>query len=125
MRSSNVIQRKKSSEILDQIKDLGFYYSTVAGVTVTLADIEVAPNKEEHVNEGKEKAEELKRLQRKGKLTMQEWERHLNKLWADVKDEIAGELLGSLPRKNPINMMARSGAVVILPTLLSWPACVD
>ena len=101
---------EKTSEILDQIKDLGFYYSTVAGVTVSLADIEVAPNKEEHVNEGKEKAEELKRLQRKGKLTMQEWERHLNKLWADVKDEIAGELLGSLPRKNPINMMARSGA---------------
>ena len=58
----------------------------------------------------KEMQLELKRLQRKGKLTMQEWERHLNKLWADVKDEIAGELLGSLPRKNPINMMARSGA---------------
>ena len=41
---------------------------------------------------------------------MQEWERHLNKLWADVKDDIAEELLGNLPRKNPINMMARSGA---------------
>ena len=41
---------------------------------------------------------------------MQEWERHLNKLWADVKDDIAKELLGNLPRKNPINMMARSGA---------------
>ena len=36
---------------------------------------------------------------------MQEWERHLNKLWADVKDDIAKELLGNLPRKNPINMM--------------------
>src|SRR5699024_5868133 len=100
----------KTSQILDEIKDMGFYYSTVAGVTVSLADIEVAPNKEEHVNYGKEKAEELKRLQRKGLLTMQEWERHLNKLWADVKDDIADELLSSLPRKNPINMMARSGA---------------
>ena len=37
---------------------MGFYYSTVAGVTVSLADIEVAPNKEEHVNYGKEKAED-------------------------------------------------------------------
>lgn len=101
---------EKTSEILDQIKDMGFQYSTVAGVTVSLSDIEVAPHKEEHVEYGKQKAEELKTLRKKGKLTMIEWERHLNKLWADVKDDIAEELLGNLPRKNPISMMARSGA---------------
>ena len=101
---------EKTSEILDQIKDMGFQYSTVAGVTVSLSDIEVAPHKEEHVEYGKQKAEELKTLRKKGKLTMMEWERHLNKLWADVKDDIAEELLGNLTRKNPISMMARSGA---------------
>ena len=101
---------EKTSEILDQIKDMGFQYSTVAGVTVSLSDIEVAPHKEEHVEYGKQKAEELKTLRKKVKLTMMECERHLNKLWADVKDDIAEELLGNLPRKNPISMMARSGA---------------
>ena len=101
---------EKTSEILDLVKDMGFQYSTVAGVTVSLSDIEVAPHKEEHVEYGKQKAEELKTLRKKGKLTMMEWERHLNKLWADVKDDIAEELLGNLPRKNPISMMARSGA---------------
>ncbi|MDE6195652.1 MAG: DNA-directed RNA polymerase subunit beta', partial [Erysipelotrichaceae bacterium] len=101
---------EKTSQILDEIKDMGFKFSTVAGITVSLADIEVAPNKQKHVDSGKEKAEQLKKLRDKGKLTMQEWERHLNKLWAEVKDEIADELLASLARKNPINMMARSGA---------------
>ncbi|MDE6476286.1 MAG: DNA-directed RNA polymerase subunit beta' [Erysipelotrichaceae bacterium] len=101
---------EKTSQILDEIKDMGFKFSTVAGITVSLADIEVAPNKQKHVDNGKEKAEQLKKLRDKGKLTMQEWERHLNKLWAEVKDEIADELLASLARKNPINMMARSGA---------------
>ena len=101
---------EKTSQILDEIKDMGFKFSTVAGITVSLADIEVAPNKQKHVDAGKERAEQLKRLRSKGKLTMQEWERHLNKLWAEVKDEIADELLASLARKNPINMMARSGA---------------
>ena len=86
---------EKTSEILDEIKDMGFKYSTVAGITVSLADIEVAPNKQNHVDYGKQKAEELKKLRNKGKLTMQEWERHLNKLWADVKDDIAEELLNS------------------------------
>lgn len=98
------------AEILDQIKSLGFKYSTVAGITVALSDIEVAPNKEEHVAYGREKADQLKRLQQKGMLTMEEWERHLNKLWADVKDDIVEELMSNLPRKNPINMMATSGA---------------
>ena len=101
---------EKTSQILDEIKDMGFKYSTVAGITVSLADIEVAPNKAEMVEYGKQKAEELKMLRAKGKLTMQEWERHLNKLWADVKDEIADSLMASLDRKNSINMMARSGA---------------
>ena len=100
----------ETAEILDQIKTKGFKYSTVAGITVSLSDIEVAPNKWEHVDEGREKADQLKRLQRKGMLTMEEWERHLNKLWADVKDDIVGELMANLPRKNPINMMATSGA---------------
>ncbi|MCF0245736.1 MAG: DNA-directed RNA polymerase subunit beta', partial [Ileibacterium sp.] len=99
-----------TAEILDSIKSLGFKYSTVAGITVALSDIEVAPNKEEHVEFGREKADQLKKLQQKGMLTMEEWERHLNKLWADVKDDIVDELMANLPRKNPINMMATSGA---------------
>ena len=84
--------------------------STVAGITVSLADIEVAPNKAEYVERGKQDAAKLMNLRKKGKVTMEEWERHLNKLWADVKDDIAGALMDSLDRKNPINMMARSGA---------------
>lgn len=101
---------EQTSEILDEIKNNGFKYSTVAGVTVSLADIQVAPHKEEHVNYGKEKAAELMRLRNKGKLTMQEWERHLNKLWDDVKKDILVEFKAAIARKNPINMMATSGA---------------
>lgn len=101
---------EQTSEILDAIKDNGFKYSTVAGITVSLADIEVAPHKEEHVAYGKEKAAELMKLRNKGKLTMQEWERHLNKLWDDVKKDILAEFKAAIARKNPINMMATSGA---------------
>ncbi len=101
---------QETSRILDQIKSLGFRYSTVAGITVALSDIEVAPNKEEKVAEGREKAEQLKYLQRKGMLTMEEWERHLNGLWDNIKNEIADSLVSNMDRKNPIFMMADSGA---------------
>ncbi len=100
----------QTAEILDQIKSLGFEYSTVAGITVALSDIEVAPHKNEYIDEGRVKADQLKHLQRKGMLTMEEWERHLSKMWDDQKDKIVTSLMNNLPRKNPINMMATSGA---------------
>ena len=100
----------QTAEILDQIKSLGFEYSTVAGITVALSDIEVAPHKDEYIDEGRVKADQLKHLQRKGMLTMEEWERHLSKMWDDQKDKIVTSLMNNLPRKNPINMMATSGA---------------
>ena len=100
----------ETAEILDQIKSLGFEYSTVAGITVALSDIEVAEGKEKFVAEGEERADQLKKFQRKGVITMEEWERHLSQTWDDVKDKIVDSLMANLPRKNPINMMATSGA---------------
>ena len=100
----------ETAEVLDQIKALGFRYSTVAGITVALSDINVAPNKKDKEKEGKEKSAELKRLQRKGLLTLPEWENRLGTLWDKIKDEIADNLIDNMPRKNPIFMMADSGA---------------
>ncbi len=94
----------------DKIKDNGFKYSTIAGMTISLSDIKVASNKEEKVNEGKEKAEKLMRLHKRGLLTEQEWEKQLIDLWGGIKDDIGDRLMSELPTKNPINMMAVSGA---------------
>lgn len=106
----NRYQTEGSSAVLDVIKDLGFEYSTVAGMTVSLADINVAPNKEKYVNEAKQKADVLQKLLKRGKLTLPEWEKHFSKLWEDTKNIIGDEVMANLPRKSPINMMAVSGA---------------
>ncbi|MDR1795229.1 MAG: DNA-directed RNA polymerase subunit beta' [Erysipelotrichaceae bacterium] len=100
----------QTATILDKIKDMGFRYSTVAGMTMSLSDIIGAPNKAEKVEKGKVEAATLMRLYKRGKLTAREWERHLTQLWGDIKDDIREELMENLPRKNPINMMATSGA---------------
>ena len=99
-----------SSTILDNIKDLGFEYSTVAGMTVSLADINVAPNKQVYVDEAKKKADVLQNLLDRGQLTPPEWEKHFSQLWSDTKDKIGDEVMNSLERKSPINMLAVSGA---------------
>ena len=99
-----------TSDILDALKDMGYLYSTLAGMTVALSDISVAPHKEEIVGEGRQKADQLNALRDRGLLTPQEWERKFSQLWADVKDNVGDTLMSSLPRMNPINMMAISGA---------------
>ena len=96
--------------ILDDLKDLGFKYSTVAGITVALSDVATTADKEVQVEAGKEKAAELSNLYKRGALTTKEWERHLTRLWDGIKDEIGNRLVADLPRSNPINMMVLSGA---------------
>jgi DNA-directed RNA polymerase subunit beta' len=103
-------KNRRTSAVLDKIKDLGFRYSTVAGTTVSLNDIVVAPNKDKYVDYGKEKAVELKALLNRGLLTPQEWESKLMLLWDSIKSDIGNELMDSMTRMNPINMMATSGA---------------
>ncbi|MEG0658856.1 DNA-directed RNA polymerase subunit beta', partial [Anaerorhabdus sp.] len=106
----NRYRTEGSSDILDKIKDMGFKYSTVAGMTVSLADINVAPDKQRYVEEGKRQSAVLQALLKRGRLTPAEWERHFSKLWDDIKSEIGRKVMESLPRMNPINMMAVSGA---------------
>lgn len=100
----------RTSDVLDNLKDMGYLYSTVAGMTVALSDIKVAPHKEEMVEEGRKQADVLNRLRDRGLLTPQEWEAQFSRLWADVKDKVGDTLMASLPRMSPINMMAVSGA---------------
>ena len=99
-----------SSDVLDAIKDLGFEYSTVAGMTISLADINVAPHKQMFVDEAKAKAEVLQNLLKRGQLTLPEWEKHFSKLWADTTNAIGDDVMDNLPRKSPINMSSVSGA---------------
>ncbi len=99
-----------TSDILDSLKDMGYLYSTTAGMTVALSDISVAPNKEQIVSEGKLKADQLNNLRDRGLLTPQEWERAFSDLWDKVKNKVGDTLMESMDRMNPINMMAVSGA---------------
>ena len=100
----------RTSDILDSLKDMGYLYSTLAGMTVALSDISVAPHKEELVEAGKKKADTLNALRDRGLLTDAEWEEAFSKLWDTVKNSVGDDLMNGMARMNPINMMSVSGA---------------
>jgi len=102
----------KASAVLDKIKDQGFYYSTVAGLTVSLDDIHMVKGKEEILKSGDDKVAELKNMYEMGLLTNEERYKQVIDVWNKVKDQVQAKLQDQFSKdiKNPIFMMSDSGA---------------
>ena len=96
--------------MLDRMKDLGFKYSSRAGITVGVSDVFVLPNKYEILAESQENVDKITNLFRRGLLTEEERYQNVIAQWAKAKDIIQDQLMDSLPATNPIYMMSDSGA---------------
>jgi DNA-directed RNA polymerase subunit beta' len=105
-------QAETTSEVLDDLKDQGFYYSTLAGITVSIFDIGVVPGKQEIIAEGDEKVKEVQDLYDFGLLTNDERHKQVVEIWSDVKVQIENKLKTIIDedKTNPIFMMSKSGA---------------
>ncbi len=101
-----------TATMLDKLKDQGFHYSTVAGITVSVYDIQVPQNKYVLFEEADEKLEVIKKLYNKGKITDEERHNITIKLWEGVKDQVQAVVAGEFgaDAKNPIFIMSDSGA---------------
>ncbi|MGX7111827.1 DNA-directed RNA polymerase subunit beta' [Gemella cuniculi] len=100
----------ETSMMLDRMKDLGFKYSSRAGITVGVSDVFVLPNKYEILAESQENVDKITNLFRRGLLTEEERYQNVIAQWAKAKDIIQDQLMDSLPATNPIYMMSDSGA---------------
>ena len=100
----------ETSRMLDRMKDLGFKYSTKAGVTVGIADIIVLPDKQEILDEAQKQVDQIMKSFRRGLITEDERYERVVRAWNEAKDEIQSRLMKSLNRLNPIFMMSDSGA---------------
>ncbi|MBE3597198.1 MAG: DNA-directed RNA polymerase subunit beta' [Hydrogenibacillus sp.] len=99
-----------TSEILDRIKDIGFRFSTRAGVTIAASDIVVLEEKKEILERAEQAVNTVLMQYRRGLITDEERYNRVISIWSKAKDEIQEKLLASLEPFNPINMMSTSGA---------------
>ncbi|MCO4339002.1 DNA-directed RNA polymerase subunit beta' [Staphylococcus agnetis] len=99
-----------TSMMLDLMKDLGFKYSSKAGITVGVADIVVLPDKKEILDESEKLVERVQKQFNRGLLTEEERYNAVIEIWTNAKDQIQEELMQSLEKTNPIFMMSDSGA---------------
>ncbi|SIT87569.1 DNA-directed RNA polymerase subunit beta' [Edaphobacillus lindanitolerans] len=100
----------ETSKMLDRMKDLGFKYSTRAGITIGISDIVVLPNKGEILQEAQDKVDKVTKQFRRGLITEEERYDRVISYWSQAKDTIQSQLMESLDNENPIFMMSDSGA---------------
>lgn len=103
----------ETSKTLDKMKDLGFKYSTVSGITVSAADINVIGTKQEKLDEAEKLVAKYDTLYRRGLLNQKERRQNVIKVWQDVKTSLENDIKKEVDKnyiKNHIYMMSDSGA---------------
>ncbi|MCZ8517252.1 DNA-directed RNA polymerase subunit beta' [Paenibacillus filicis] len=100
----------ETSIILDNIKQLGFTYSTKAGITIAVADVTVPQEKIKIMQESDEKVTVVTNQYRRGLITDDERYDRVIAIWSKAKDELTDILMKSLDKYNSINMMVESKA---------------
>lgn len=112
---AQVFKRFKTTEtsiMLDKLKDLGFKFSTIAGITFSMSDIVVSKHKQEYIQEGHDKIEKINKQYTRGLITEEERYTSVCDVWNHVTDQVHGELasIAKEQKENPIFMMMNSGA---------------
>ncbi len=99
-----------TSVILDKIKQLGFTYSTRAGITVAVSDVVVPPEKTALLAESDKKVAVITNQYRRGLITNEERYDRVIEIWSRTKDELTDILMKSMDRYNSIMLMVDSKA---------------
>ncbi len=112
---AQVFRRYKTTEtsmMLDRLKDLGFKYSTISGITFSLFDIKTSTHKAEFVAEGQEKVNKINKQFQRGLITDEERHNSVCDAWNAVNGKVQQELkkIAEEDVRNPIFMMMTSGA---------------
>ncbi len=106
----NVHGATKTAEVLDDIKSIGYKYSTRAAMTVSISDMTVPPQKPQMIEEAQDTVDKIMRQYKRGLITDEERYKEVIETWKETDDELTAALLGGLDKYNNIFMMADSGA---------------
>ena len=100
----------KTAEVLDDIKSMGYKYSTRAAMTVSISDMTVPPEKPELIQKAQDTVDLITKNYKRGLITEEERYKEVVETWKKTDDTLTHALLSGLDKYNNIYMMADSGA---------------
>ena len=100
----------ESAEVIDYIKELGFKYSTLAGITFSVADVEVPAAKKDILADAEKQVEKVRNQYRRGLITDDERYKTVVNIWDKATNDVSKAMEENFDDLNPIYMMVKSGA---------------
>lgn len=100
----------RTTEILDNIKQLGFKYATVSGISIGMSDIAVPEKKREIVSTSEQQVSSIERAYSRGMMSADEKYRNVVDIWTKANADVQKALFESMDHFNPVYMMVMSGA---------------
>ncbi len=99
-----------AADMLDNIKSQGYKYSTISGITVSVSDIVIPPQKKQFLADAEEQIDRINHQYRRGMMSDIERYKAVIETWNKTTERVSESLQGNFERTNPIFMMADSGA---------------
>ena len=100
----------ETARVLDNIKAMGYKYSTIGAVTVAVADVIVPPEKKPILAEAESEVRKIEKLFKRGLLTEEERYNRVVAVWSKTTDDVRSKIMNHMDAFNPIRMMTDSGA---------------
>ncbi|MDO4787826.1 MAG: DNA-directed RNA polymerase subunit beta' [Johnsonella sp.] len=106
----NVHGLSKTARVLDDIKAIGYKFSTIASMTVSISDMTVPESKKTLIKDAQKKVDQIARNYRRGLITDEERYKEVIQTWKEADETLTRDLIEGLDNYNNIFMMADSGA---------------
>ena len=101
---------EKTSALLDKIKEFGFHYGTLAGITVGIEDLEIPESKKTILEKAENEVAEIEEQYKAGEIIDTERYRRTVAIWDEAVSKVTKDMMDNLDEFNPVYMMANSGA---------------
>ena len=100
----------ETARVLDNIKAMGYKYSTIGAVTVSVSDIIVPPEKKPILASAEKEVRKIEKMFKRGFMSDEERYKKVVEIWSQTTDDIKGKIMNHLDEFNPVRMMTDSGA---------------
>ena len=110
LRAMETFGKEEVSDIIDNIKSVGFWGATIAGISISIFDAKVVPDKQKYLDSAEKEIEGIESNVSKGLITPQEKSQLSQMVWIKVTEELANATWEYLGVDNPIRMMVEAGA---------------
>lgn len=108
-RALQICNNEEVTNLIDNLKDLGFYYETISGISVSLFDCILVPEKDKIIKDGEKRVQGIEENYKQGLITLEEKKRLSREAWMEITEKLADLTWNALPEDSSVRISVDSG----------------